>query len=131
MTAVAPDKQAHVGKILGAYIAFIIAVLFAVAARADDFNAATVICSLLVVSLPSLVALYLLDPIVDAQKRAASASRGVAVFLGFTPSLTALVMVISSFSVIAATLFAVLVIAWSVWIFVVRLIGDENPDSNI
>ena len=118
-------------KLLGPYLAFVTAVLFAVAARFADFNNAKLICSLLAVSLPSLAAFVLLDAKVHWQGRPRSAVRGAAAMLGFVPSLTAFTLLAASFSIVAGIAFGALLIFWALAIFVVHEIGFVNKDSQI
>lgn len=118
-------------KLTGAYIAFVAALLVAVAAKSSDFPEAGILIALLGLSLPSLCAYAMLDHMVVAQQRDKSATRGLAGLLGFVPSLLAVVVVIAQFSVLTAILFVVLVLFWAHALVNVAVAGRHDPRSTI
>jgi hypothetical protein len=79
------------------YTAFVAALLVAIFAKSGDYSRAWVVISLLAVSLPSLAAYILLILIVQER----SAYRGLALYLGFVPSLLGIAILIGHFSLIA------------------------------
>ena len=89
-------------KVFRGYMAFVAALLIATIARSADYPYVWVIIGLLAVSLPSLVTLDLLGFIVSVrQARRKSAFRGLAVGLGFGPSILGIAALIWHFSVIS------------------------------
>ena len=101
-------------RLVGGYTAFIAALLVATFAKSNDYPRSWIVISLLALSLPSLVALMLLDYTVRVvQGRRKSFFRGLAAALGFLPSLAAIAILIGHFSLIAAALFLLLTLFWS------------------
>jgi hypothetical protein len=119
-------------KLAGGYLAFVAALLVAAVAKSNDYRLAWVVISLLALSLPSLVALILIDFIVPVrQGRPTNAMRGLAFGLGFSPSVAALAVLVGHFSVIAAALFVLLTLYWSLTIFVAAIDGRSGPKSEV
>jgi hypothetical protein len=119
-------------KLFGGYIAFIAALLIATIAMGGEYTRAWVVISLLALSLPSLVALILLDFMARVrQERPTSAMRRLAAALGFLPSLAAFVVLVGHFSMIAAVLFVILTFYWSVTIYAVATEGTTDPKSEV
>lgn len=117
-------------KLFRGYTAFIVALLVAVIVTSNDYPHAQIVIALFSVSVPSLVALMLLDFIVIVrQGRRKSFFRGVAVLLGFVPSLLSMTILIGHVSVIAAILFAVSTLFWCLAIDVVVFLGSKRSDS--
>lgn len=125
MTA-AERKELHErkAKTIGGYTAFLAALLVATFARSNDYPHAWLVILLLAVSLPSLVAYVLLDFIILVkQGRKKSVFRGMAVALGFLPSLGAIACLIGHYSVMAAILFSLVTLFWVFAIDVVAFLG--------
>jgi hypothetical protein len=119
-------------KLAGGYLAFVAALLVAAVAKSNDYRLAWLVVSLLALSLPSLVALILIDFIVPVrQAKPTNAMRGLAFGLGFSPSVAALAVLVGHFSVIAAALFVLLTLYWSLTIFAVTIGGTGNPKSEV
>ena len=119
-------------KLARGYLAFVAALLVAAVAKSNDYRLAWVVISLLALSLPSLVALILIDFIVPVrQGRPTNAMRGLAFGLGFSPSVAALAVLVGHFSVIAAALFVLLTLYWSLTIFVAAIDGRSGPKSEV
>ena len=119
-------------KLFGGYIAFVAALLIATIAMGGEYLRAWVVISLLALSLPSLVALILLDFMARVrQEMPTSAMRRLAAALGFLPSLAAFVVLVGHFSVIAAVLFVILTFYWSVTIYAVATEGTTDPKSEV
>lgn len=119
-------------KLAGGYLAFVAALLVAAVAKSNDYRLAWVVISLLALSLPSLVALILIDFIVPVrQGKPTNAMRGLAFGLGFSPSVAALAVLVGHFSVIAAALFVLLTLYWSLTIFVAAIDGRSDPKSEV
>jgi hypothetical protein len=130
----ASRKEQHErgSKLLRGYTAFIAALLVTAFAKSGDYPRAWIIISLLALSLPSLVAIDLLDfRIRVTQGRQRSASRGLAFALGFLPSLAAIAILIGHYSVPAAILFLLLTLFWSLALDVVTYLGAKDPKSEI
>lgn len=118
-------------KLAAAYIAFIAALLVAVISQGSQYAHSWVIIFLLSASLPSLVAFLLLDFIIRVgQLRHKSMFRGLAVALGFLPSLLGVDLIVCHFSVIAAVLFILLIGFWSLVILIVADLG-RDPRSDV
>jgi len=99
------EEYSRRSKIFTAYTAFVTTLLIATIAKRADYPRAYILSGLLAVSLPSLVALQFLDFIVLVQQtRRRSRFRGLAVWLGFGPSIAGFATLIGHFSVIAAVL---------------------------
>jgi len=126
------QKEMHErwAKLVGGYTAFVTAVLVTMFAKSNEYPSAKIVISLLALSLPSLVALTLLDFIVRvSQSRKKSMFRGLASFLGFLPSLLAVAILIGHFSVVAAVLFLLLIVFWCLMIYTVAYVGrDQESD---
>ena len=119
-------------KLFGGYITFVAALLVATIAKSSDYPRSWIVISLLALSLPSLVALTLLDFIILVrQGRRKSMFRGLAGTLGFLPSLAAVAILIGHFSMIAGVLFALLVIFWALVIDIVTFLGAKTPQSEV
>jgi hypothetical protein len=119
-------------KMVGGYTAFVAAILVATFTKSETYTRAWIVISLMALSLPSLVAYMLLDRIVRVgQSRKGSMYRGLALVLGFLPSVLGMVVLIGHFSVAAAVLFGLVVAFWAVIIFVVAIVGRRNPMSDI
>ena len=119
-------------KLAGGYLAFVAALLVATVAKSNEYPLAWVVISLLAVSLPSLVALILIDLFVRVrQGRPTNAMRGLAFGLGFFPSLAAIAVLVAHFSVIAAALFVLLTLYWSLTIFAAAIDGRSDPKSEV
>jgi UDP-N-acetylmuramyl pentapeptide phosphotransferase/UDP-N-acetylglucosamine-1-phosphate transferase len=117
-------------KLAGGYLAFVAALLVAAVAKSNDYRLAWVVISLLALSLPSLVALILIDFVVPVrQGKPTNAMRGLAFGLGFSPSVAALAVLVGHFSVIAAALFVLLTLYWSLTIFAVAIGGTSDAKS--
>jgi hypothetical protein len=115
-------------KLAGGYLAFVAALLVAAVARSNDYRLAWLVISLLALSLPSLVALILIDFVVPVG-RPTNAMRALAFGLGFSPSLAAIAVLVGHFSVIAAALFVLLTLYWSLTIFAAAI--DGTPKSEV
>ena len=86
----------------------------------------------LALSLPSLLALILIDLIVPVrQGRPINAMRGLAFGLGLSPSVAAIAVLVGHFSVIAAALFVLLTLYWSLTIFAAAIGGTSDPKSEV
>ena len=119
-------------KLAGGYLAFVAVLLVAAVAKSSDYRLAWVVISLLAVSLPSLVALILIDFVVPVrQGRPTNAMRGLAFGLGFSPSLAAIAVLVGHFSVIAAALFVLLTLYWSLTIFAVAIDGTSDQKAEV
>jgi hypothetical protein len=119
-------------KLAGGYLAFVAALLVAAVAKSNDYRLAWVVISLLAVSLPSLVALILIDLVLPVrQGRPTNAMRGLAFGLGFSPSLAAIAVLVGHFSVIAAALFVLLTLYWSLTIFAVAVDDTSDPKPEV
>jgi hypothetical protein len=119
-------------KLAGGYLAFVAALLVAAVAKCNEYRVAWVVVSLLALSLPSLVALILIDFVVPVrQGRPTNAMRGLAFGLGFSPSVAALAVLVGHFSVIAAALFVLLTLYWSLKIFAAAIDGTSGPKSEV
>jgi hypothetical protein len=126
------EHHERASKLFGGYIAFVAALLVTVFAKSSDYPRAWIVISLLALSLPSLVALNLLDfRIRVIQGRQKSASRGLAFALGFLPSLAAVAILIGHYSVVAAILFVLLTLFWSLTLDVVTYLGAKDPESEV
>ncbi len=101
-------------------------------AKSNDYRLAWVVISLLAVSLPSLVALILIDFVVPVrQGRPTNAMRGLACGLGYSPSLAAIAVLVGHFSVIAAALFVLLTLYWSLTFFAVAVDDTSDPKPEV
>ena len=119
-------------KLAGGYLAFAAALLVAAVAKSNEYRLAWIVISLLAVSLPSLVALILIDLFVRVrQGRPTNAMRALAFGLGFSPSLAAIALLVAQFSVIAAALFVLLTLYWSLTIFAAAIDGTSGPKSEL
>ena len=119
-------------KLAGGYLAFAAALLVAAVAKSNEYRLAWIVISLLAVSLPSLVALILIDLFVRVrQGRPTNAMRALAFGLGFSPSLAAIALLVAQFSVIAAALFVLLTLYWSLTIFAAAIDGTSGPKSEV
>jgi UDP-N-acetylmuramyl pentapeptide phosphotransferase/UDP-N-acetylglucosamine-1-phosphate transferase len=119
-------------KLAGGYLAFVAALLVAAVARSNDYRLAWLVISLLALSLPSLVALILIDFVVSVrQGRPTNAMRALAFGLGFSPSLAAIAVLVGHFSVIAAALFVLLTLYWSLTIFAAAIDGTNDRKSEV
>ncbi len=119
-------------KIISAYIAFVITIFIAVAFKSQEFSNATWIIGLAAFSLPSLVAYLFLDYIIRVkQGRKTSAARGLAIALGFIPSLMAIILTIATFSVLAAVGFAAVTVFWVLFIDIVVYKGSKSKESKL
>ncbi len=122
------EEHERLSKLMGGYIAFVAVLLVATSTKSNDYSHAWAVISLLAVSLPSLVALMLLDFVVRVkQERKISAFRGLAVALGFLPSLLGIAILIGHFSVVAGVLFVLLTMFWAFIIFAVAILGSRDP----
>jgi UDP-N-acetylmuramyl pentapeptide phosphotransferase/UDP-N-acetylglucosamine-1-phosphate transferase len=119
-------------KLAGGYLAFVAALLVAAVAKSNDYRLAWVVISLLALSLPSLVALILIDFVVPVrQDKPTNTMRAFAFGLGFSPSLAAIAVLVGHFSVIAAALFVLLTLYWSLTIFAVVIDGTSDPKFEV
>jgi hypothetical protein len=119
-------------KLVGAYLTFVAALLVAAVAKSNDYRLAWIVISLLALSLPSLVALILIDFVVPMrQGKPTNAMRALAFGLGFPPSLAAIAVLVGHFSVIAAALFVLLTLYWSLTIFAAAIGGTSDPKSEV
>jgi hypothetical protein len=101
--------------------------MLALIASSRPVARAPLIVSLLAVSLPSLVSWLLLDFVVRVkQGRKGSIVRGLAIMLGLAPSLVALVLMLGSFSWLAAVFFLVLIAWWFLALDVVTYLGTRR-----
>jgi hypothetical protein len=125
------EQDERQSKLVGAYTAFVAALLVATFANSKDYSHAWVVISLLAVSLPSLIAYMLIDFVVQVkQMRNRSAFRGAAAGLGFLPSLLGITTLIGHFSVIAGVLFVLLTLFWMFALHAVVFLGPY-PGSDI
>jgi len=114
-----------------AYIAFILALIFALVSGSDNITNKTLIVCLLFCSLPSLLTFMSLDYIVAIeQKRPGSFSRGVSRILGYVPSIVGIILLIGSYSWIASIIFVLLTVTWMFTIPYVLKKGC-SPNSQI
>jgi hypothetical protein len=119
-------------KLAGGYLAFVAALLVATVAKSKEYSLAWVVISLLAVSLPSLFALILIDLFVRVkQGRPTNAMRALAFGLGFSPSLAAIAVLVAHFSVMAAALFVLLTLYWSLTIFAAAIDGTSGRKSEV
>lgn len=119
-------------KIINAYIAFVLSLLLAITFENDSIKYSVCIISLITISLPSLIAINFLDYIIRVkQKRKNSILRGLAAFLGFIPSLIAIILFVASFSIIASIIFTILIIFWIIILDIVTYIGFKDESSDI
>lgn len=128
-----PDEQhERNSKLFGGYAAFVAALLVSMVAMAKDYPRAWLVIALLAVSLPSLFAHLLLDFTVrKIQRRKNSMYRGLAFAFGMFPSLAAIAILVGHFSIIAAVLFVLLILFWSLAIDVVTFVGGQDRQSDI
>jgi|SRR5215467_7698800 len=128
----AKEEHARNAQLIGGYSAFVAALLIATIAKSESYPRAWIIISLLALSLPSLVALPLIDFIVRVrQARKVSATRAMAANLGFLPSLAAIAMIVGHFSVIAGILFILLCGFWTLTIYRVAVVGHRDRESDV
>jgi hypothetical protein len=114
-------------KLVGGYFAFVAALLAVVFAKSNEYPLAWLVISLLAVSLPSLSALVILDFRVRvADERKVNRYLGLAAFLGFSPSIIAIAILVGHFSVVAAILFLLLVGFWCPVILAAAGIGHRD-----
>lgn len=100
-------------KLTGGYAGFVAALFITTLAVSGTYAHAWIVGSLLVVSLPSLIAFIVLDFTIRVrQKRKKSAALGLAFVLGFLPSFCGIVMVIGHLSIVAAVLFVLVTVYW-------------------
>jgi UDP-N-acetylmuramyl pentapeptide phosphotransferase/UDP-N-acetylglucosamine-1-phosphate transferase len=119
-------------KLAGGYLAFVAALLVAAVAKSNAYRLAWLVISLLALSLPSLVALILIDFVVPVrQDKPTNTMRAFAFGLGFSPSLAAIAVLVGHFSVIAAALFVLLTLYWSLTIFAVVIDGTSDPKFEV
>jgi hypothetical protein len=119
-------------KLAGGYLTFVAALLVATVATSNEYPLAWVVISLLAVSLPSLFALILIDLFVRVrQGRPTNTVRALAFGLGFSPNLAAIAVLVGHFSVIAAALFVLLTLYWSLTIFAAAIDGTNDPKSEV
>ncbi|KLD96908.1 hypothetical protein [Aliarcobacter butzleri] len=119
-------------KIINAYIAFVLSLLLAITFENDSIKYSVCIISLITISLPSLIAINFLDYIIRVkQKRKNSIFRGLAAFLGFIPSLIAIILFVASFSIIASIIFTILIIFWIIILDIVTYIGFKDESNDI
>jgi sulfite exporter TauE/SafE len=84
------------------------------------------------VSLPSLVVLISIDLVVRVrQGRPTNAMRGLAFGLGSSPSLAAIAVLVGHFSVIAAAVFVLLTLYWSLTILAAAIDAGSGPKSEL
>jgi hypothetical protein len=118
------EDHERVAKLLNGYAAFIAALLIATIAKSDNYPHAYIIITLLASSLPSLIALLIIDFHVKVnQRRNASMFRGLASFLGFLPSLLGITMLIGHFSFIGGVFFLLLTVFWILAVYHVAVHG--------
>ena len=114
-------------KMIGGYTAFVLALLILLL---NQSNSSKLVVSLLFISLPSLAAMFSIDFIVRVkQGRNISILRGLSFFLGFMPSIIAILLVIKNFSWIAMIVFAILIIFWLIAIQELAFWGKEKDSS--
>ena len=119
-------------KLLSAYITFVIGLLLAVAFKSHNIEYSSLIISLASISLPSLISIIFLDYVVRVrQERKNSVFRGLAFFLGFLPSFSAIALLVASFSWIASISFTLLTIFWLFVLDVVTYIGFKDKTSEV
>ncbi|MDN5107117.1 hypothetical protein PJV93_08090 [Aliarcobacter butzleri] len=119
-------------KIINAYIAFVLSLLLAITFENDSIKYSVYIISLITISLPSLIAINFLDYIIRVkQKRKNSIFRGLAAFLGFIPSLIAIILFVASFSIIASIIFTILILFWIIILDIVTYIGFKDESNDI
>jgi hypothetical protein len=121
------ERYERRAKLAGGYAAFVAALLVATIAKSGEFPRVWLVVSLLAASLPSLVALSLLDfHVLVGQRRRKSAMRGLAFALGFFPSVVGVAILIGHFSRIGAGVFLLLVVFWALVIYAVAIVGYEK-----
>ena len=126
------EEHERNSKLLGGYTASVAALLVAMFAKGDAYPRAWLIISPLALSLPSLVALAMLDFTVRVmQRRKKSMYRGLAAAPGLSPSFAGIAILIGHFSIIAGILFLLLVGYWMLMLFTVAVIGHRDPRSDI
>ena len=112
------NEHERIRRLLSGYVAFISALAIAVVTKSKEISNPELIISLLTLSLPSLIALLLLDYVVRIRQGGIqSASRGLAALLGFLPSLSGLSVLIANYSCISAVLFLLLTFGWVLIIY--------------
>ena len=117
-------------KLVRGYTAFVAAALFAYVTKASEAGGGWLIICLLSVSLPALVGDILLDRTVTViQRRKISHFRGLAVALGFPPSMLAFALAIGHISIVAAALFVIGCVFWFFVVDVVTYLGAFRQDS--
>jgi len=130
--ALTPARQhEHFTKLIGGYTAFVAALFLAVITQGSGYPRSWIVVLLLGSSLPSLVAILMLDFIIHVrQSRQKSMFRGLAAGLGFFPSLLGIEVVICHFSIVAGALFLMLIGFWLLAVLIVRDLG-RHPQSDI
>jgi len=119
-------------KIINAYIAFILSLLLAITFKSESVEYSNVILSLIIISLPSLISINLLDYIIRIkQERKNSLFRGLAVGLGFIPSLIAIILFTASISIITSIIFTILILFWIIVLDIVIYLGFKDKSSDI
>ncbi len=115
-----------------AYLAFVLAIIFALVSGNDNINHKIIILSLLFCSLPSLVAHMYIDYwIAIEQKRPGSIIRGFAKLFSIAPSSVGFVLLIGDYSWVAAFIFIILIIFWMVMILqVLKKVSLQIVKSN-
>lgn len=105
-----PEAINFAAKMHGGYIAFIAALLLALVSGGGYIKTDGVAICFLILSLPPLVALFLLDRIVLVlQKRKVSASRGFMALMGYGLSTLGVTSILWHFSVIAAISYLIII----------------------
>ena len=119
-------------KIVNSYIAFILSLLLAIIFKNENIEYSTIIISLITISLPSLIVINFLDYIVRVkQERKNSLFRGLAVGLGFIPSLIAIILFVASFSIVSSIIFTLLILFWIIVLDIVTYLGFKHKSSDI
>ena len=119
-------------KMINAYIAFILSLLLTITFKSENIEYSNVILSLIIISLPSLIAMNFLDYIIRVkQKRKKSVSRGLAAGLGFIPSLIAIILFAASISIITSIIFTILILFWISVLDIVTYLGFKHQSSDI
>ena len=119
-------------KIINAYIAFILSLLLAITFKSESIEYSNIILSLIIISLPSLISINFLDYIIRVkQERKNSVFRGLAVGLGFIPSLIAIILFTASISIIASIIFTISILFWIIVLDIVIYLGFKHKSSDI
>lgn len=119
-------------KHLGAYIAFVIAIIVALVSGDGHIKTEGYGICFCALSLPPLTALFLLDYIVrHRQKRQKSAARGLMLALGFGLSTAGIMSILYFFSWIAAISYILIISSCALYVHEVAALGWHKKFEDI